>query len=350
MIEFVVAWIVATWQVVLDSALYFIIGLTLAGLVWVFLNEDNLVRLLGKGKRQVVVRAALVGVPLPLCSCSVLPVVSQLRNSGLSRGGTVSFLIATPESSIDSILLTYSLTDPLLTVARPVAAFLTATAAGLLENLFDSESPSDPMVEDAVSDHDCDCPPQSPEPAGDWYRRIVPGIKHSFTTIMSDLAPYLLLGYLLAGLAAVAFGSPVDFGSSSGWWAYLVALVIGVPMYICATSSTPLAAVLLGAGFPPGAIMVFLMVGPATNLATLAVTKRILGLMPTVRYVASIVVLALLFGFGLDWLYGWFNMEATYQAASLEHGPHWLSLAAGVVLSGLILYHSGRKFVRRLTS
>jgi hypothetical protein len=355
--QFFTSWLTATWQVIADSALYFLFGLVLAGLVWVFLNEKNLTRLLGKNRNQAVFRAAIIGVPLPLCSCSVLPVVTQLRNSGLGKGGTMSFLIATPESSIDSILLTYSLTDPLMTVARPIAAFLTASVAGLIENRFDtvdvkeSSAPEGiglPMATDVKAA--CSCCASTPETVDSWPKRVGNGIKHSFTTLISDLAPYLLLGYVLAGLAATFFGSPVDFGSEGGWMAYLAALVVGVPLYVCATSSTPLAAVLLGAGFPPGAIMVFLMVGPATNLTTLTVAKKILGLNSTIRYLVIIVVVSLICGLVLDSLYGWLQIAVDYQPSHAGHMRGWVDIVSGSILAVLIVWHVARKQLRRATA
>lgn len=349
MTEFLTAWALATWQVLADSALYFLMGLVLAGLVWIVLNEENLRTLLGRNRNRAVYRAALLGVPLPLCSCSVLPVASQLRASGLSKGGTVSFLISTPESSVDSILLTYSLTDPLLTVARPIAAFLTAVAAGLFENSFHSEASPAGQAGDSTPICECDSSlTVDVNPAG-WSARIVAGFKHSFTTLIGDLAPYLLLGYALAGLTAAVVGSPLDMTSGGVWWSYLAALVIGVPLYICATSSTPLAAVLLGAGFPPGAIMVFLMVGPATNLATLTVTKRILGMASTVRYVVSIVVVSLICGLVLDWLYHLLQIDPSYRVMAAGQDESYLQLVAGIILAGLILYHSASRTIRKLS-
>jgi len=181
--EFLTAWAPATWQVLADSALYFLMGLVLAGLVWTILNEKNLRTLLGRNRNQAVFRAALLGV-----------VASQLRASGLSRGGTVSFLISTPESSVDSILLTYSLTDPLLTVARPIAAFLTAVTAGLFENSFQSEALPEGQPGDSTSICECGSLLTVDVPPAGWSARIIAGFKHSFTTLIGDLAPYLLLG------------------------------------------------------------------------------------------------------------------------------------------------------------
>jgi hypothetical protein len=328
-----------------------LLGLILAGLVWLVLNERNLSRLLGTSRGGTVFRAALIGVPLPLCSCSVLPVAGQLRASGLSRGGTVSFLIATPESSIDSILLTWSLTDPLLTVARPVAAFLTASVAGLLENRYDDPPRVQPLR--VVADDACcsDCGPKQNEPVArrSWVKRTGDGLKHSFTTLIADLAPYLLVGYLLAGLSAAIFGSSFNPLGAGHWWPYLTALIVGIPLYICATSSTPLAAVLLGAGFPPGAVLVFLMVGPATNIATLTVTRKILGMASTVRYLLSIVVVSLLLGLVLDWAYDWFHITPVYSPGGKSHAAHFLYTASGLLLAGLILYHSVVRLARKLS-
>jgi uncharacterized membrane protein YraQ (UPF0718 family) len=351
LVDFLGSWLSATWQVLADSALYFLLGLILAGLVWVFLNEKNFRRLLGRNRRAEIFRAALIGVPLPLCSCSVLPVAKQLRSSGLSRGGTVSFLIATPESSIDSILLTYSLTDPLLTVARPVAAFVTAAAAGLVENRFEGEEVGQKAAGETPESRGCSCNCESADPIKpeSLLTRMGLGLRHSFTTLLGDLAPYLLFGYLLAGLAAAVFGEPLDFTAGSGLWPYLAALVIGIPLYVCASSSTPLAAVLLGAGFPPGAILVFLMVGPATNLATLTVTRNILGMAPTIRYLASIVVVSLGSGLILDRLYSVMKVDPSYSPGSSLGGLNWFQVSGAVLLGVLILVYSGRRLAGKFS-
>ena len=307
-----------------ESAPYFLLGLALAGIVWVFLNEANLTRLIGKRPAGAVLRAALIGVPLPLCSCSVLPLARELRQSGLSKGATTSFLIATPESSVDSIILTYSLTDPLMTVARPVTAFITASAAGLLENAFDRKvQPVIAPVADAACPDGCGCEP-SRTGAGSIVSRLWVGLRHAFTTLLDDLAPYLLVGFLLAGLVAALLGDRIsELGMVAGnpAAAYAGAVLIGVPLYVCATSSTPLAAVFLGLGFPPGAVLVFLMVGPATNIATLVVLKKILGFWSTVRYLLTIVVVAVLFGLMVDVAYDSLGMTAQY-ASDAHPEPH----------------------------
>lgn len=334
-----------------DSAFFFLLGLALAGIVWVILNERNVRRLVGKRPYQAVFRAAFVGVPLPLCSCSVLPVATQLRASGLGKGGTVSFLIATPESSVDSILLTYSLTDPLLTVARPVTAFLTAVAAGLTESSFEEDrvAPEGPTDSIAACD-DCCCEAAGSNSDGSLLTRMRDGLKHSFTTLITDLAPYLLVGYLLAGLVGALLGPDMTHLPgylTGGWTAYLGATMVGVPLYVCATSSTPLAAVLLAAGFPPGAILVFLMVGPATNLAALSVLRKILGLWSTIRYLISIIVVSVACGLALDWLYRLSGVTPIYAPGADVSDSGWFHIACAAVLSLLILWHTFKSRLRR---
>ncbi len=351
MASFAFLWLESIWAMLIDSAFFFLIGLALAGLVWLFLNEKNLSRLVGKNSSAAVIRAALIGVPIPLCSCSVLPVAGQLRQSGLSKGGTVSFLVSTPESGVDSILLTYSLTDPLLTVARPVTAFLTAITAGFVENAFGSE-------EDAVTSMplaaecggDCCCDPAATDAPVSFFSKILSGLKHAFTTLIGDLAPYLLVGYVLAGLVAALLGPhlvTVPESLTTGWLAYAGAIALGLPLYICATSSTPLAAVLLAAGFPPGAIMVFLMVGPATNMAALAVLKRILGVPATVRYLVVIAAVSIVCGLAVDWLYDLFDINPLYQNAGHEHSGSILKIVCAASLSALMLWHTSKRWLVR---
>ncbi len=352
MATFAVLWLESIWMMLIDSAFFFLVGLALAGLVWLFLNEKNLSRLVGKNSSGAVVRAALIGVPLPLCSCSVLPVASQLRQSGLSKGGTVSFLVSTPESGVDSILLTYSLTDPLLTVARPITAFLTAMTAGFVENAFGSgEETMTPMPVAAACGGDCCCDSAETNTYDSLFSKIWSGLKHAFTTLIGDLAPYLLVGYVLAGLVAALLGPRLDAipeSLTSGWLAYVGAIVLGLPLYICATSSTPLAAVLLAAGFPPGAIMVFLMVGPATNMAALAVLKRILGIPATIRYLVVIAAVSIVCGLAVDWLYDALGINPLYRNVGHEHSGSLFNIVCAVSLSALMFWHSFKRWFGRL--
>jgi hypothetical protein len=251
-------------------------------------------------------------------------------------------LISTPESGVDSIFLTYSLTDPLLTIARPVTAFLTAMAAGYTETLFPAQKTAI-VPEEAECSDNCGCATAPNNvPRSRWYVRVWNGIHYAFTDLLKDLAPSLFLGFVLAGLIGALLGadaSHIPESLRTGWLGYTAAMVIGLPLYVCATSSTPLAAVLLASGFSPGAILVFLMVGPATNVATIVVVRKILGFRATVRYIVSIAVVAVGAGILVDHLYRWLNVTAAYQFGSFETGLAWLYTACAVLLAAFILYY-----------
>lgn len=334
----------------LDSAFLLSVGLILAGVLHLFLNEKNLKRFLVGKKDAIVFKAALFGIPLPLCSCSVLPMAHQLRKSGLSPGGTASFLISTPETGVDSIFLTYSLTDPLLTIARPVAAFLTALTSGLLINRVDD--PALPITEETPACSDCSCEADNPGKNNTGFiNKLISIFDYSCNSVLKDLAPYLFWGYLLAGIVAVIMGdnsSWIPETLRNGWGGYLGAIVIGLPMYICATSSTPLAAVLLASGFSPGAILVFLLVGPATNLASLAVVSKILNRISFVLYLSTIVVVSVFCGIITDYLYDLFHMTTKYQSGTQLHAYGIISHIFAWVLIFGILYYYIAKVIKRL--
>ncbi|MEW6049460.1 MAG: SO_0444 family Cu/Zn efflux transporter [Candidatus Zixiibacteriota bacterium] len=354
MAQFIAIWAESTWFMLVDSALLFLIGLMLAGLLWLVLNENNIVRLTRGSPLGSVFKAALVGLPLPLCSCSVLPVATQLRKSGVGKAGVTAFLISTPEIGIDSILLTYSLTDPLLTVARPVSAFVAAMTAGLLEATVASELP--PIESDQMDGchESCDCK-QGDEPKTNSRMpgRLVSGIRYAFTDLLSDLAPYLAVGFVLAGLVGAVLGGnliPSTPGVVGGWMGYLWAIVIGLPLYVCATSSTPLAAAMLGAGFAPGAILVFLLVGPATNVASLVVLRRVLGGWSTARYVFAVILAAVLCGLATDAAYRLLDLAPQYDGSVSHHSEHSaVQVVAALLLAVLIIYYTGRRLLKRWT-
>ncbi len=350
MIGFLLDWGRAVWHMLNEAAFLFLIGLVLAGLLSLVLNTETMRRIVSGGRWRTVFRASLLGVPLPLCSCSVLPVATQLYRSGMDKGGVTAFLIATPESGFDSIMLTYSLTDPLLTVARPVTAFLTAFTAGMTQSKSDLQM-MDTNDSSSCEDHCCNCPEETVSSKRiPIISRIISGIRYAFTDLFPDMAPYLLVGFLLAGLFESLFGSYLsdlpDFWKT-GWLGYAGAVLFGLPLYICATASTPLAATLLGFGFSPGAVLVFLLVGPATNIASLAVVRQILGLQGVMRYLTAIVVVAVLCGMATDRLYSSLDMAALYQTAATEHTGSTLYLICAILLAGLIVYWTGRGYMRK---
>ena len=348
MTPFLIGWLAGIWELVLESSFLFLVGLILAGLLWYFLSEKDVARLLSRGRGGGVIRAAIVGIPLPLCSCSVLPVATQLRNAGAGKGAVASFLIATPESGVDSIALTWALTDPLMTVARPVTAFATAIAAGGVEAISDQGPVSDENIGEAAS---CGCTDSCGSENKTEKRTLLGSLRYAFTDIMGDLAPYLLIGFILAGLAGSLLGEGVSnlpATLTSGWGGYVGAIIAGLPLYICASASTPLAAVLLATGFSPGMVLVFMLVGPATNLSALAVVKKLLGNLGTVRYLLVIVIVSVLAGLLVDQAYQWLEITPAYKYQAHAHEHSWYETGSAVLLTFLVLYWSLYKLVRRL--
>ncbi len=343
---------IAAWTLLEESSLYILLGLAIGGLLKVFLSADFVAAHLGKGRFASVFKAALLGVPIPLCSCGVLPAAAQLKRQGANNGATTAFLISTPESGVDSIAVSWALLDPLMTVARPVAAFLSALAAGITENLFSykEKAPAPPPLPmasapaGACADSACGCGQEvKKEGLAD---RIGQGLRYAATDIWGDLAGWFFVGIAVAACITVLV--PDDLISShlgGGIGAMLLMLVAGVPMYICATASTPIAAALILKGVSPGAALVFLLAGPATNIAALAVLIRILGRRGLAVYLGSIAVVSVLCGLALDALYLSLGLSAVATIGEVaETVPDWLMLFA----TGLLLLLSLPILVRRL--
>ncbi len=332
-------------NLLLIAAPWLLAGLVLAGILKAVLPQAWVVRQLGGNGVLPVVKAALLGAPLPLCSCSVVPVAFGLRRQGAGKGATVSFLVSTPETGVDSIAFSYALLGPLLAIIRPVAAVFSALLAGLLAGR-DEETQQPPVAASTSSCGGGCCGHKAPAQAA-LGQRLVAGIRYTLTTLYRDLLLWLAIGLLAA--AAVAAYAPPDLLASwgQGWTGMLVMLVVGIPMYICATASTPLAASLLLAGVSPGAVLVFLLAGPATNIGTLALVRRELGRRAQLGYLAGVAGGALLFGALTDLLIG--QLDASWQLPLHQHDellPLWLSLPCLLVLMLLALPPVSRRLGR----
>jgi len=263
----------------------------------------------------------------------------SLRKQGATRGATTAFLISTPESGVDSISITWALLDPIMTVARPLAAFLTASVAGISENLA-SFKPEGRVVEPDRScpvDGCCDgidCPPEEHRRHHSFAAKIRSGLVYAFGDLWADIAAWFFVGLLLAGVITVLV--PPDFLGrhlGSGLQAMLLMLAVGIPFYICASSSTPIAAALILKGVSPGAALVFLLAGPATNMASLTVLFGTLGRRATAIYLASIAVCSVVFGLLLDRIYTHCGISAQAAAGrAAEMLPPWVQWAGAVAV------------------
>ncbi len=337
--DFIISVLNDSWDLLLESSIYVIFGLLVGGILRAFLNPGSVARHLGTGRYKSVLKAAFLGIPLPLCSCGVLPAAVSLKKQGADKGAVTAFMISTPESGVDSIAITWALLDPVMTIARPVAAFVTATVAGISENFFGNKIKEQTRLPDLSCPVDgcCDginCSDEKHKSHHTLQEKIRAGLKFAVTDVWNDMAVWFLFGLLLAGIITTLI--PEDVFArylGGGLSAMLLILVIGIPLYICATASTPIAAALILKGVSPGAALVFLLVGPATNITSLTVLMGVLGKRATVIYFAAVATCAVLFGLAVDYIY--LSLGISAQAiigTASELFPYYLELAGAIII------------------
>ena len=329
-----------------EASPWLILGLLIAGLMKAWVPSKILSRHLGHGNKAIV-KAALIGAPLPLCSCGVIPVATELRRSGASAPATSAFLVATPETGVDSVSVSYALLGPILAIYRPITAILSAIFTGVLvasSNAKDSEpndnnettsccakKPAEQQPE-IVKKNSC-CASKTEKQHNSIYSKTVTGIRYSATQLVDDLVKWLLVGLLFATIVRTFVPASFLLSYGSGLGAMLVMIAMSVPMYICATASTPIAAGFILAGISPGTALVFMMAGPATNISTLGVIKNEMGKSVLVRYLLGISISAILFGLLLDWGLGYFMIDISQQMQhSHEILPYWFGLTCTAIL------------------
>jgi len=379
-----------------ESAPWLLLGLLIAGFMKWLVPMDLLKKHMGNNRFSSVVKAAFIGAPLPLCSCGVIPAAIGLRRSGASKSTTVSFLVATPETGVDSISVSYALLGPFFAIIRPFAAIFTAIYAGTMVKLFALNSPDNksllqnleqtneksccatdneikepakscceiPEKETKITNSEKSCcasaePSASPheketvglqtddsstssccsenkvqqEEKPSVLQLIIKSLEFSSGKLLSDITKWLLIGLLLA--AAIKTWVSTDFliQWGDGFVAMLVMAVIGIPMYICATASTPLAAGFLAAGLSPGAILVFMLAGPATNIATMGMIRQEMGNSVLVAYLFSLFTASI----GIGYLANWLISEFGFTIHSIAGQEHHTSGSIIYLLSAILL-------------
>lgn len=280
---------------------YLLLGFFLAGVMHAFIPAALYRKYMGNSTFRSVLNATLLGVPLPLCSCGVIPTAMSLRREGASRGATVSFLIATPQTGVDSIFATYSLIGLPFALLRPLAALVTALVGGQVVNVFDKDDSQNEMSQSIVTER---C-------AATFAQKIVAALRYGFVDMMQDIGRWLVLGLVVAGLITVFV--PESFFSlfaDNSLLSMLLVLLFAIPMYLCATGSIPIAVALMLKGLSPGTALVLLMAGPAVNVASMMVVGKVMGRKTMLLYLASIISGAVLFGLGVDYLLPeeWFSV------------------------------------------
>lgn len=331
------AYLDVLWHFIEISAPYLLLGFAISGIIHILLPEGKIKKFLGKGGIGDVFKASAVGVPLPLCSCSVIPVASSLRKSGASNAATSSFLISTPESGIDSIAMSYGVLDGPMAIFRPIAAFSSALVAGTLNLLFNKHELAEEKADKPHCCHSDDHGHHHAKPDSVFKKMF----NFAFVEMLDDMVNWLIVGIILGSL--ISFFVPDDFFLQySGTVNRLLILVVGIPVYICASASTPIAASLILKGLSPGAALLFLLVGPATNVSNIAVLQKYIGMKGVVLNLVAIVVVALLFSYGVDSFYETHPLNLGFKGGSEHEHASMIETISGVILVALLL----RSFVR----
>ena len=317
---------------------YLLLGFFFAGVMHAFIPGMVYNRYLGGKGFKSVFYGALFGIPLPLCSCGVLPTAMSLRKQGASKGATASFLISTPETGVDSIIATYSVLGLPFAVIRPVAAFCNAIMGGWLINKFGDK---DEVVPVDASAKTCCCHHKQEETHHEGFLgKMREALRFGFVEMIEDIGKWLVIGLVIAGLITVFV--PDDFFAlfrGNTQLSMLLVLCIAIPMYICATGSIPIAVALMMKGLTPGAALVLLMAGPACNMASILVINKTLGRKSLVLYLVSIITMAILWGHVVDYLLPaeWFQMALSVGRCCIEESTSWLNWSSTIVLGLLLL-------------
>ena len=323
-----------------EMAPYLLFGFFFAGILHIFFSTETIARHLGKSDMGSVIKASVLGIPLPLCSCGVIPAALSLRKEGASKGAVLSFLISTPTTGIDSIFATYALLGGLFAVYRVIAAFCGAFIVGILANAFLKHEETAPIKKVPVCKV---CSGECEHAAGHHIMDKIKGVfSYGFGRLMKDAGGWLIMGIMLGGI--IAYLIPEQMIRSyigSGFTAIVVMMIVGIPMYICSSGSIPIAAALMMKGLNPGAAFAFLFSGPATNTVTMVAIGKNLGKQALFLYIIALFSISIGLGVCFDYLWQFFSLPSFesmhHHAATL---PLWLKHLSAFVLLLLIGGHS----------
>jgi uncharacterized membrane protein YraQ (UPF0718 family) len=314
------------WETGVMMAPYLLLGFLLSGILSVILPVRWVKRHLARRGTRSVLKSAMLGVPLPLCSCGVIPVAAWMRRHGASKGAVGAFLLSTPQTGVDGFVVAMGLLGLGMALYNFFAAFVSGVLMGLILNLF----------RDPPAGAEEDCEPETARPP--LPLRI---LRHGFVTIAGDIAVPLAFGVLASGIISGLVDENQFAVYGSGWAAKLAVVAVATPLYVCDTASLPVAASMLAAGLSPGTVFVFLMAGPATNAATYLTVGKLLGRREMFAYLGGAIVLALAMGFLLDAVA---PVLPPIEAACLhgEETPLWRG-AAAVILAAVLIHGKLRR-------
>lgn len=301
--QFIILFIDSFWDLLNDFSIYLLFGLLFAGVLKQFIPENFVKKQLGNRNISSILKSAILGIPLPLCSCSVLPFATSIKKDGASKGAVQTFLIATPITGIDSILATWGTLGGVFTIYRVISSFIISLIAGFLTLILkdDSITFQNSFNFTIQKPKDFSLLLKKTQIKPPFYKRV---FTYAFDTLLKDIVKPLLIGMFFAAIISTFFSNSLpSFISESKFLSYIIMLAISIPLYVCATASIPLGVSFILAGFSPGAVFVFLTAGPASNIITILVVKKLLGLKPLIIYIASIALGSLFFGYFMDFFF-----------------------------------------------
>ncbi|QOP40232.1 SO_0444 family Cu/Zn efflux transporter [Sulfurimonas marina] len=331
-----------------EMAPYILFGLIFAGILHEMVPDTIVKNHLGHNSFFSVIKAALFGIPLPVCSCGVIPLAAGLKKSGASNGSVLSFLISTPITGVDSILATYGMFGWAFTIYRVITSVIISIIAGVIANFYTKKEIAKQETlesESCCSGGSC-CSSSSCSSEGKKFS--FKGVfRYAFVTLLGDIASPLLIGLLLGALITVAIPENLsEILLTYSWLSYIIVILIAVPMYVCATASLPIAAGLMLAGVSPGAAFVFLSAGPATNTVTIGVVKEMLGKTTLAIYLGTIVVGSVVFGIGLDYILEGVDIK---EMIHLDEEAGTIEIGSSIVLWAFVLYFTFKPIITRKT-
>ena len=330
---------------------YILFGLLFAGILHELVPNTIVKNHLGKNSIMSVIKATVFGIPLPVCSCGVIPLATSIKKSGASNGATLSFLISTPITGIDSILATYGMFGWAFTIYRVITSMIISIIAGVFSNFYAKEDKPKPKSAFSIA-----APANTKsiatmnfsilatskneqESSSDDEKKCIVknAFTYAFTTLLKDIASPLLIGLLLGALITAAIPQNLsEILIKYNWLSYIIVIAIAVPMYVCATASLPIAAGLMLAGVSPGAAFVFLSAGPATNTVTIGVVKKMLGTSTLYIYLGTIIIGSIIFGLGLDYLFRDVNVK---ELVHIDEHASLIAWISTVILWSFVLYY-----------
>ncbi len=353
------------WELTNAMALYILFGLLFAGILHEIISDNLITKHLGKNDISSVIKATIFGIPIPVCSCGVIPLATSIKKSGASKGSVLSFLISTPITGIDSIFATYGIFGWIFTIYRILTSIIIAIIAGVLVNIFDKNVKNDNKIKFYLNTQSINKSNLNITPSQIQKNRLsccndnsccennsnsnkkfslISAFKYGFLTLLEDIAIPLFWGLVIG--AFITMFIPKDLSNiliQNGWLSYIIVIIIAIPMYVCATASLPIGAAFILSGVSVGASFVFLSAGPATNSVTISVVKNMLGKKAVLIYLFTIAIGSIIFGLGLDYIFDINNLNPK-KLIHIDENFGIISIISSIVLLSFLGYFIVKKY------